>query len=200
MYDFSSHLLENEEILYQGKPTPGKGNKYVVLLMILICFTLGIQIAIIFAFLESIKNSPESFNPVLIVVIPMFIILAVFSVFGIYGLIDNVYIKKKRIANDFYCLTNMRAMKYNKKKDELVFGYLKNYDNIYSSNIKNNYGDVHMSITINDYDDDNDLKTIMNIIKNPNPENMPKLSFESIKSPNKVMKLAKEAKQKLNDI
>lgn len=46
------------------------------------------------------------------------------------------------------------------------------------------------------------LSKLKDILKNPDPENMPYLNFESIKNPYEVMKIAKRAKneikQKLN--
>lgn len=92
-------------------------------------------------------------------------------------------------------------MKYEAKKNKLVFGYLEYYDDIHCSNVTGNYGDLYMGIVMEEENNDSAIETLVNIkdiLINPNPENMPVIIFESIKNPSKIMKLAKEARININ--
>jgi len=197
MYNFSSHLLADEKILYQGQPVPGKGGKGVGGLVFLICFALAIQIAMIWSVVTGTGDGANGINLSFIII---FLVATLFLGLGVYGLFYNLVLKKKQVADDFYCLTNMRAMKYEAKKNKLVFGYLAYYDDIHCSNVKDNFGDVYMGIVMDEESTDDasqTLSTLKDLMMNPNPENMPFLNFESIEHPYKVMNLAKEAKQNI---
>lgn len=178
MYNFSNHLLEGEKILYQGQPVPGKGSKSVGGSLLLICMGLIVGIGSL-------------------VSIVFFLVAALFLGLGVYVLVYNLILKQKRIADDFYCLTNMRVMKYESKKNKLVFGYLAYYDEIRCNNVKDNFGDLYMGMVINE---SSFLKTIeytKKSLTDPDPENMPSITFESIESPYKVEKLVCTAKEEL---
>lgn len=178
MYNFSNHLLEGEKILYQGQPVPGKGSKSVGGSLLLICMGLIVGIGSL-------------------VSIVFFLVAALFLGLGVYVLVYNLILKQKRIADDFYCLTNMRVMKYESKKNKLVFGYLAYYDEIRCNNVKDNFGDLYMGMVINE---SSFLKTIeytKKSLTDPDPENMPCITFESIESPYKVEKFVCTAKEEL---
>ena len=195
MYNFSSHLFADEKILYQGQPVPGKGDKGVGGLIFLICFVLSIQIFMILSVINEIGDGANGIDSEFIFI---FLIATFFLVIGIYGLFYNLVLKKKEVADDFYCLTNMRAMKYEAKKNKLVFGYLAYYDDIHCGNVKDNFGDVYMGIVIDERstnDVSQALLTVKDVLMNPNPENMPFLNFKSIEDPYKVKNLAKEERQ-----
>lgn len=199
MYNFSSHLLEDEKILYQGQSVPGKGGKDIGGLIFVICFSLMIQIFVVFAVVNGmteVENETIFALEVLFGPMIFFLVAGLFLFIGIHGLFDNLVLKKKRIAGNFYCLTNMRVMKYEKIKDKLVFGYLKNYEEIYCSSTKDNFGDVCFEIFIEEETDDraSELETAL---LNATPENMPFIYFESIQDPERVMNLAIEAKEKI---
>ncbi len=197
MYNFSQHLMADEKILYQGRSVPGKGGKAVGGLVFLIFFALAIQGLMIWSVITKTGDGANGINLSFIVI---FLAVTLFLGLGVYGLFYNLVLKKKVVADDFYCLTNMRAMKYEMKKNKLVFGYLAYYDEMRCDNVKDNFGDFYMGIVFNDEYTDDSLQTIAqlkNIIMNPNPENMPFINFESIENPYQVMKLAKEAKQNI---
>ncbi len=195
MYDFSSNLLENEEILYQGRPVPGKGSKSIGGLIFVICFSLVTQIILIWSV---ITKTGDGFDMGFIVI---FLAAAVFEYVGISGIYYNLVKKKKEVADDFYCLTNMRAMKYEEKENKLVFGYLSHYDDIRCDNVKDNFGDVYMGIIIKEEknDDLQKLSSIKDLMTNPDPLNMPFITFESIENPYRVMNLVQDAKRTINN-
>lgn len=195
MHDFSSNLLENEEILYQGRPVPGKGSKSIGGLIFVICFSLVTQIILIWSV---ITKTGDGFDMGFIVI---FLAAAVFEYIGISGIYYNLVKKKKEVADDFYCLTNMRAMKYEEKENKLVFGYLSHYDDIRCDNVKDNFGDVYMGIIIKEEknDDLQKLSSIKDLMTNPDPLNMPFITFESIENPYRVMNLVQDAKRTINN-
>ena len=195
MYDFSSNLLENEEILYQGRPVPGKGSKSIGGLIFVICFSLVTQIILIWSV---ITKTGDGFDMGFIVI---FLAAAVFEYVGISGIYYNLVKKKKEVADDFYCLTNMRAMKYEEKENKLVFGYLSHYDDIRCDNVKDNFGDVYMGIIIKEEknDDLQKLSSIKDLMTNPDPLNMPFITFESIENPYRVMNLVQDAKRTIKN-
>lgn len=113
MYNFENNLLVDEKILYQGKPTPGKGGKSVGGLLFLICFALGIQALMILSVVTKTGDGAGGINLGFIII---FLAATLFLGLGVYGLFYNLFLKKKQVADDFYCLTNKRAMKYEAKK------------------------------------------------------------------------------------
>lgn len=203
MYNFQNNLLSDEKILYEGKPVPGKGGKNIGGFIFLICFVLLIQILLIWSVTTKTGDGAEGMSLGFIII---FLVSLLFLGLGVYGLLYNLVLKKKKVEDEFYCLTNMRAMKYNFKKNELVFGYLTYYDDIHCDNVKNNFGDLYMGILMDEEstgDTAQALLKLKDMMMNPNPENMPYINFESIENPYKVMEIAKNAKkeilQKINE-
>lgn len=198
MYDFSSYLLADEKILYQGCPVPGKGSKGIFGLIFIICFMVGIQILMIWSVATGISAEGIGFG-----FIGIFLVTIFFIVLCVYALFYNLVLKKKHVADDFYCLTNMRAIKYQEKNNKLIFGYLAYYDDIHCANVKDNFGDVYMGSSMeeeNIEDPQSAYQTLGNIkdmMTNLDPEDMPYIIFDSIEKSYEVMNLAKEAKQKL---
>ncbi len=191
MYNFESVLLPNEVILYQGRSVPGKGSKVNGGSIFLICFALILQTLMIWSVAT---DSGDGFNFNFIFI---FLILTFFGGLGAYDLIYNLIFKKICVADDYYCLTNKRAMKYESKKNKLVFGYLINYVDIKYVNVKDNYGDVYMGVVLDEknYTDGVDaLGDIKDILLNPNPENMPIIKFESIEDPKKIANLVRDTR------
>lgn len=197
MYDFSKHLFPDEKILYQGKPTLGKTAKDIKGILLFIGFALLIQIVMI---LSVITGTGDGKNGITLGFILIFLVVTLFLGLGIYGLFYNVILKKKRIADNAYCLTNIRAMKYESKKGKFVFGYLAHYDDYYCSNVKNNFGDVYMGIIFKEQNGDSATKTLLklkDLMMKPDPENMPFINFESIEDPYNVIHLIEDAKQNI---
>lgn len=195
MFDFSKYLKEDEEILYQGKPTPvsGKGNSNNQGLIFLILYCLAIQIILILSIVYKIGDGANGINFSFIVI---FLVILLFELLGIYGLLDNLFLKKKRLVGIYYCVTNKRVLEYEQKKDKLVYGYLINYEEIKCANMKNGYGDLCMSAKL-DKEGDLSMMEVKDIILHPNYENMPSIIFESIKSPKEVSKIVINARKNL---
>lgn len=193
MYNFEKHLQENEVILYQSRAVPGKGGKAVGGSLFLIIFSLFINGCLVYSFLSNNNFENGIFGFIIV-----FLIVSVFFILGVYNLIYNFFLKKKQVSDDFYCLTNIRVFKYESKIDKLVFGYIANYEQIYCSNVKDNFGNLHMEIIMENNDNTlQNINTLKELLTNPDPENMPFIIFESIENPNYVMNLIVEAKEKL---
>lgn len=194
-YDFEKQLFKNEKIIYQGKPVPGSGSKDVGGLIFVLILTLLIQSLLIFSVVFKIGEGANGINLNFIII---FLVTLILDMFIVYGIVYKLFIKKKSIKDDFYCLTDRRALKYESKKDKLVYGYLANYDDIHCNSIKNGYGDVYMGIIYQETGDSKvDLSNIKKLSINPDIENMPFILFESIESPMKIAKLAREAREEL---
>lgn len=194
-FDFNSCLFKDEKILYQGRPTPGKGSKHVGGLLFLICFSLACLGLLIWSLVT--KTGDGAYGISLTYTI-FFIVLSAFLLLGIYGLVYILFFKKRMVSDDFYCLTNMRAIKYESRKKKLVFGYLAYYSDIHCSNIKNNHGDLFMSVNLanGNFTDGKEptLLELKDIMLHPNPENMPSICFESIENPEGVYQVAIKAR------
>lgn len=195
MYDFKSNLLEDEKIIYEGRPVPGTGSKNIGGPLFIIGFMALMQFLLIWSIVTKTGDGAYGINLSFIII---FLATLLFDVIAIYALLYDLFIKKKAVADDYYCLTNKRAFKYESKKDKLVFGYLINYDDIHCDSRKNGYGDLYMGIVYKETNDSKqDLNNIKDIILNKDPENMPWIIFECIEHPAKVSKLAKDARNEL---
>lgn len=197
MYNFRTHLDDGEEILWQGQAFPGKGAKNIGGLLFLIIFVLGIQLLMIWSV---VTGTGDGANGIDLSFIIIFGVTLLFSGIGIYGIVYNLFLKKKLVADDFYCLTDKRVFKYESNKNKLVYGYLMYYEEIRCDNVENGYGDLYFGIVLEESSDSvqtaAELKSIM---ANPNPENMPFINFESIEKPASVRNIAKQARKKILD-
>lgn len=191
MYNFEKLLYPDEKILYQGKPTPGKGHKNIIGLLIGEALMIAVEIVLI-------SQLKQFFDPEnLLLAVLFFIMILIFA----YGLLYNLIIKKIVVKDDEYCLTNQRAFKYESKTGNLIFGYLANYRSIRALNVKDNFGDVRMEMIYKDGNNTNlaknDLVELKNLMLHPNEENMPYMLFESIENPEKIVSLIIEARKEL---
>ena len=182
-YDFNRQLYKDEQILYQGKPIPGKGSKQIKEYIFVIGF-FAISIGLlIWSLIAGEKPIDLSFIVIFIVAIIMFLIV-------IYGLVYNLFIKKRSVSDDYYCVTNNRVLKYESKKDRLVYGYLINYDAVRCENVKGNYGDLQIEVDLSkqaaNMSPEQQVVLLKNIFSHGNPENAPFIRFESIENPRKV--------------
>lgn len=195
-FDFNSCLLDDEKILYQGRPTPGEGGKQVGGSLVVICFSLFMLGLLIWSLVTKTGDGANGINLTYIII---FAVVLLFLGLGIYSLIYNLFLKKRLVADDFYCITNMRALKYESGKNKLVFGYLACYNNIGCENIKNNYGDLSMAIEVDDDagEDAASLLQVKDMLLHPDPENMPFLVFQSIENPEAVCQIAIKARDEV---
>lgn len=191
MYNFESKLFNGEKILYTGQPVPGKGHKNFLLLLSALIILICVFILLIVQMFEQ----GISLNSLVIILV----ILLFIGLLG-YSLIYNLFIKSKAVADDYYCITNQRVLKYESKTDTLRYGYLGNYEEIIATNIKDNYGDVKMEMIYNQGDSNltqEQLVELKDLLLHPNPENMPSMLFESIENPIQVANIVKKAKEDL---
>ena len=113
------------------------------------------------------------------------------GVLCICQIIYNVFLKNNKIKDEYYCITNLRVMKYNKKKNKLVSGHIENYDLVFIDNKKGKYGDLCMQ------KDMSKQELTMETIMQQDPEDVRYILFSSIENPERVKKIFKEASKKL---
>ena len=140
----------------------------------------------------------------LISVIVILVVTFFFDVVCGYSIIYKLFLKRKKIMDDLYCVTNIRTIKYDINENKLSYGFLANYSNIYVCNVKNEYGDIKMEITCKDDNTNKEESNVGNIlfklVTKPNLSNMPIISFESIFEPDKVLEIIVNAKKELNNV
>ena len=114
-----------------------------------------------------------------------------------YGLFYFVFIKDKKLPMIFTVSPISAPWNMNLKKDELCFGYLKTFDNIYVENKKEGFGDLYFSTNKNNSESLTKEKIVElgGEMLYPDLENMPTMIFYSIENPTAVKKLALEAKE-----
>ena len=135
MYDFNKHLDSDEKILYQGKSNVGKGSKNIGAGLLVIGFMLIIQFLLVWSLKTGIGDGANGFNLNYLII---FLVSLIFDAYAICLVVYTLILKNKKIADDYYCLTNKRALKYEEKTDKLVYGYLINYDDVKVINQKKN--------------------------------------------------------------
>ena len=112
------------------------------------------------------------------------------GVLCICQIIYNVFLKNNKIKDEYYCITNLRVMKYNKKKNKLVSGYIENYVLVFIDNENGKYGDLCMQKDM--FKDDLIMETMQQ-----DPEDMTCIIFSSIENPEHVKEIFKGAAKKL---
>ncbi len=183
MYEFGKDLMLGETILYEGKPVPGKAKKNVggLLVFVILC----ILIILVWAVVNKFGDDAYIMNAK-----PFFLGLIFMCGLGICQNIYNVFFKNNKIKDEYYCITNLRVMKYNKKKNKLVFGYIENYDLVFIDNEKGKYGDLCMQKDM--FKDDLIMETMQQ-----DPEDMTRIIFSSIENPEHVKEIFKGAAKKI---
>ena len=184
MYEFEKDLMPGETILYKGKPVPGKAKKNVggLLVFVILC----ILIILVWAVVNKFGDDAYIMNAK-----TFFLGLIFMCGLGICQNIYNVFFKNNKIKDEYYCITNLRVMKYNKKKNKLVFGHIENYDLVFIDNKKGKYGDLCMQ------KDMSKQELTMETIMQQDPEDVRYILFSSIENPERVKKIFKEASKKL---
>lgn len=196
MYNFESILENDEKILWQGKPESG------VFFKNWSGAIFGIVLSLIFmvVFYLACKYLPSKKDPGFIF---SFFWYSFFS-FIIFIVLKNIiyiyFFKSKRVAYHSYCITNLRVIKYDAKKDELTYGYLKNYDYISCDMGQTTKGDLIFHDTSRNklYDKNNAIEFITGLIKyfKFDKHNAGGMCFENLGNLREVSKIAKEARKK----
>ena len=186
MYEFEKDLMPGETILYKGKPVPGKSEKNVGGLLVFVILCILFLVLLVWSVVNNVGDGANIMN-----VIPFFLVLIFMCGIGIYQIIYNVFLKNNKIKDEYYCITNLRVMKYDQKKNELVSGHIENYDLVFIDNKKGKYGDLCMQ------KDMSKQELTMETIMQQDPEDMTCIIFSSIENPERVKKIFKEASKKL---
>lgn len=193
MHNFSQYLMEGEEIVYVDKPVPGTGDKSIGGDLFIIGFMILMQALLIISVVFEIGDGADGININWIII---FTGTLFFDSIAFYDMFYKLFWKKRAVADDEYCLTNMRVFKYESKKDEITIGFLSNFKRIVSQNCRGGYGDVVFQKQFKAGEEPQDLKELYNFLKYQDKRNIDYMSFESIKSPRKVVKLAKQYRDK----
>ena len=197
MYDFKQHLRDGEEILYEGRPHAGKGSKNIGGELFIIGFCVLILAILILSIVYKIGDGANGVNGTAIV---FFAVIGFFVAICLWGAIYKLFIKKRAVADDYFCITNKRVMKYQSKKDELVYGDINKYKLISCDNEKDGYGDITMSIDAHEQGiDEGDMASMIdlkNMLLHPDKEDMPQITFECVEKPRDLKKLIKEQQKK----
>ena len=184
MFDFNTVLTDNETIIYQGKPIPGKGKFNIKKTLSALLFLIFIEIAILI-------TQENIFDNLLFIIIILIFILALLQ-----AMKYNTIIRNKIAKENLYCMTNFRVLQYNTKENKLYYGYLARFSIIEIFNENNGYGDVSFSVNLKTETGDKfSLKKIKKLSKDRT--NMLEITFLCIKDPKEIVKLAEAAREKL---
>lgn len=195
MFDFNQVLMANEKILYEGKPVPGKGNKSLGGILAILAFVVIWCGLLIWMVATETGDGAKGIDFSFII---MMLVGLGFGGIAIYALIYNVFIKRKAVADDIFCLTNMRALKYETKKQKLTYGYLIKYDQIEVQNFKDGFGDVYMGIVApNNLTEEQQLLFIKENLIKKKENDMATMLFECVEKPHSVVDIAKQAHDNL---
>ena len=195
MFDFNQILMANEKILYEGKPTPGKGHKGIAGILGLFAFVFIWCGILIWSVVTQTGDGENGIDGTFII---MFLAGLLFGAVGVYAFIYNVILKKKRVADDIFCLTNMRALKYETTTQKLTSGYLIKYNQIEVQNFKDGFGDVYMGIVAPDnLTDEQQMIFLKENIFNKNENDMPNMIFECVENPYSIAKIAQQCHEEL---
>src|SRR5574344_1312574 len=93
----------------------------------------------------------------------------------------------------------IRVLKYEYRKQKLICGYLKNYATIKIHSVVGECGDLTFEIKISESVRQGS-SNIFSLMSNPNPNNMPVITFESIKDPISVKNIVIQAKSLLENV
>ena len=195
MFNFENVLMRDEIILYQGKPTPGKGSKSIGGILGILAFVAVWCGLLIWSVKTGTGDGADGIDSEFII---MMLVGLGFGALAIYAFIYNVFIKKKRVADDIYCLTNLRALKYETTTQKLTYGFLLKYDQIEVQNFKDGFGDVYMGIVAPDnLTEEQQLALVKEVLFNPKETDMPTMLFQCVDHPYEIMDIALKEHQKL---
>lgn len=195
MYNFEQHLLEDEKILWQGQAVPGKGDKSVGGELFVILGMFLMQVLLIWSVVAKVGEGANGITGKFIL---FFVLTLLFDGLCIHSILYKKIFGKHCVKDDYYCLTNKRAFKYELKKDELIYGYLINYEDIKCEFVKGGYGDLYMAVMIKkSVDGKDEVYSLLDAFTNKDKKNMYFMRFESIEKPSEVKRLAQEARKVL---
>lgn len=195
MYDLKKCLDNDEKILYEGKSFPGKGSKSIKGSLLLILFIGLVQGLMIWSVVTGTGDGAYGIS------FPFIMIMAttlLFDVIAIYNIIYLLFLKKRLVSDDYYCITNKRVFKYESKKDKLVYGYLASYEEIKILNEKDGYGDLYMGIILKENSSKEErMKVVKEHMLQSSSKPVPIIVFESIENPSGVVQIVQNARKEL---
>src|SRR5574344_1408913 len=185
-YNFRPYLMQGEKKLYEARPViQKKFSKYN-----LVGYIVSLIVLSYILFMLLVMNDYISIGVPIVII---FIIIIICSLFY------TLFFKNKKISDDFYCLTNIIDLKYEYRKKKLICGYLKNYATIKIHSVVGECGDLTFEIKISESVRQGS-SNIFSLMSNPNPNNMPVITFESIKDPISVKNIVIQAKSLLENV
>lgn len=192
MYNFSSLLNSEEEILWTGKPNFSGKRKSIAGEIFLILFTVVVQIIMICSVIFKVGDGADGFSFSFIVI---FLAFSFFGILGVYSILNKLLLEKKLCSDDEYCITNKRIMIYKGKKDEVWYGYIINYHIIEVEEVEKGCGDLILSVM--HLDDDEGMRKIINNVKHFDTTNLMNIHLISVDNVYEVRKLVSKQRQLL---
>lgn len=191
MFDFHSILEYDEEILYESKSYPGKGDKDVTLCYVMIPFFTFIIALLALSLKYKIGDGAYGLSLDFIVI---FGVAGIADLLLISDLIYKKFIKDYATSDDLCCITNKRILKYETRKEKLTSVYIHEFDTFSVAYTKGGYGDA---IFFKKYDGKVTMGEIGRRALNVLKKEPDIISFEGIKNPRKAVGIAKQQYNKL---
>lgn len=183
--NFEDFLENGEKIIYKSKCNYKKiSSNFLfngILFLAIICLHVGM---IIFAL-----NKYQNLGEIIIVILLISILCVTFELIFGYALIYGIFLAKKDYKDSYYCMTDRRAMVYEKNK--LIFVYLQIMSDIFVTKEKDGYGNVVFNVDNFDYE-----SGIVTKLSNSNNEELG-LTFVAIEKPTQLCELAINTRDKL---
>lgn len=180
MYNYEKELIKGEKIIYQGKSVVGRGGTKLPFLIIMLIIFIGLFIYLnVFLF----ELSKGAFFQTL----GINIILLLSIVIIIYMIIDHEILKKHRIKNDTFCITDRRVILHDYKTDNTTYGYLDKFNVIHTDYVKDNCGDIRLTYK----DEENNLIEMQYAYEETNPEKLI-LILEQVENVEEVVTILNE--------
>lgn len=192
MYGFEHMLFENEKLVYSGRARPDLLPKEKDFGLVYVLVTLFLFMLVYFLIYDLF--TAEEIEMGLFIAIPL-IGLTIFVL--VYNGIYTKFIKKKKIVDYEYGLTDLRILIYNKKTKKLIEAPIKEYINIYVLNNDFYCGDLVFSKSpnikgLNDQEDGQAQPLLIG-------KQTHTLIFEAVEKPQDVKKLAIALRDRLNN-
>jgi len=190
MFDFHTVLEYDEEILYQSKTYPGKGNKNIACDILIIGFSAVFLTIILLALKFKLGDCADGITLSILI----FLILLIGAIlFGLWDILYRLFIKDYTTADDLCCVTNKRILKYEERPDKLTSVYINDLDTFIVTYTMHGYGDAAFYKGI-----DKNCKPIKELTKRAwnaaANDDHTAITFSNVKNPKKAVSIAKQVK------
>ncbi len=196
MFRFEDVLMDDEVILYEGTPVPGKGSKSITGELLVLGFCAFVTALLVFGIA---RDWEESGVLAIIPTLPFFVAVGIFVAVCGYSIFNKKYKRDRDVLDDFYCITNQRLLKYESKKDALIYGNIANFDHMEVYDEKDGYGSITFYQSVSDGATEKEQVAYLVKMKSQDASDRLLIGFECIRDPKAVLKIAKEARNKAKE-